>query len=166
MEEPTLENDMPNAQLDLVSATKDIVTAYVQHNNLNEDRVSAFIENVHASLSKISGGATAIAPDQEPSNQEPAVPIKKSITPDYLVCLEDGKRLKIMTRYLRTRYNMTPEDYRKKWGLPHDYPMTAPNYSKKRSDMAHGMGLGKMRKKRVSRSTKPSPAMERLSQEV
>ncbi len=93
------------------------------------------------------GGGTAEAPVEAP---KPAVPLKKSVTPDYIVCLEDGKKFKSLKRHLRTQYNMTPEQYREKWGLPVDYPMVAPNYAKARSELAKEMGLGQQRRKRRS----------------
>jgi predicted transcriptional regulator len=103
------------------------------------------IRDVHTSLSSVSkdGGQTQEKPT-------PAVPIKKSVTPDYLICLEDGKKLKMLKRHLKTVYNMTPDDYREKWGLPADYPMVAPNYAKRRSQLAKEIGLGTRSRKQQS----------------
>lgn len=127
---------------ELVSATKDIAAAYLGNNTVADDRIPGIIEAIHASLTKVSG-AVAAPTLQLVASQEPAVPVKRSITNDYLVCLEDGKRLKLLTRYLKTKHNMTPGEYRRKWSLPHDYPMTAPGYSKQRSKMALQSGLGR-----------------------
>jgi predicted transcriptional regulator len=125
-----------------IELTADIVSAFVSHNSLPLSDLPALIETVNAKLEAIAGGAVA-APVAEPLN--PPVSIKKSITPDYLICLEDGKRFKSLKRHLRTDFNMTPEAYRTKWGLPHDYPMVAPNYAKARSALAKTMGLGQNR---------------------
>ena len=122
----------------LLEMTADIVSAYVGNNNVQAVEVPGLISSIHAALSQVSGGAV----EPEPEPKEPAVPIRKSITPDYLICLEDGRKLKSLKRHLRTKYNMSPEEYRAKWGLPKDYPMVAPNYAKARSDLAKQMGLG------------------------
>ena len=108
--------------------------------------VAAVIGDVHAALSRIAHGNVE-APAEAP---KPAVPIRKSVTPDYIICLEDGKKFKSLKRHLRTQYNITPEQYREKWGLPPDYPMVAPNYAKARSQLAKDMGLGQQRRKRRS----------------
>ena len=130
-------------QRDLVGMASEIVSAYVSSNPVQAHELPALIRTIHSVLSEIAGvsetPAAAIA-------QEPAVPIKKSVTPDFIVCLEDGKKFKSLKRHLRTRYGMTPEEYRAKWGLPHDYPMVAPNYAKERSNLAKRMGLGLARK--------------------
>ncbi|MBK1697925.1 MucR family transcriptional regulator [Rhodovibrio salinarum] len=120
----------------MLDQTTDIVVAYLQHNSVSPDQLSQVIREVHGSLAQ-SGEATA-APQQEP-----AVPIKKSIQPDYLVCLEDGAKLKMLKRHLRAAHGMTPEDYRTKWGLSPDYPMVAPNYAEQRSEFAKDIGLGR-----------------------
>ncbi len=116
----------------------DIVSAYVSNNRLPTKQIPDVIHTVFDSLSDLesqhNGGA---------DNQKPAVPIRRSITPDYIVCLEDGKKLKMLKRHLRTVYNMSPEDYRAKWKLPSDYPMVAPNYAKRRSEFAKEIGLGR-----------------------
>lgn len=126
---------------DLVGMAVDIVSAYVSANTVAAQDIPALIRTVHAALKEVAGEAPAVAPN----NQEPAVPVKRSITPDYIVCLEDGKKFKSLKRHLRTRYSMTPDEYRAKWGLPHDYPMVAPNYAKERSNLAKRMGLGQSR---------------------
>lgn len=129
-------------QRDLVDKAAEIVSAYVSANEVQPQDIPGLIRMVHSALIEISN---APAPAREPF-QEPAVSIKKSVTPDYIVCLEDGKKFKSLKRHLRTRYGMTPEEYRTKWGLPHDYPMVAPNYAKERSNLAKRMGLGLARK--------------------
>lgn len=116
----------------------DIVSAYVSANTVAAQDLPALIRTVHAALREVAGSK----PGHAESSPEPAVSIKKSITPDYIICLEDGKKFKSLKRHLRTRYAMTPEQYRAKWGLPHDYPMVAPNYAKERSTLAKRMGLG------------------------
>jgi predicted transcriptional regulator len=122
----------------LVELTADIAAAYLSANTVPATDLAGLIQTIHQALSGVSSGAPAQA--AEPA--KPAVPVKKSITPDYLISLEDGKKYKSLKRHLRTKYNMTPEDYRTKWGLPKDYPMVAPNYAKARSEMARSMGLG------------------------
>lgn len=124
---------------ELVELTADIVAAYVTRNGLDPAEVPALIQQVHRTLSGLDS-EPAPAP-REP--QRPAVPVSRSIQPDYLVCLEDGKRLKMLKRYLRARYDLSPEEYRRKWGLPADYPMVAPNYAQRRSDFAKEIGLGR-----------------------
>ncbi|MBK1668658.1 transcriptional regulator [Rhodovibrio sodomensis] len=116
--------------------TTEIVVAYLRKNALSSEDLSRVIGEVHASLSQLG-----TAPAKPP--QQPAVPIKKSIQPDHLVCLEDGKKLKMLKRHLRTNHNMTPEEYRAKWGLSADYPMVAPNYAEQRSAFAKDIGLGR-----------------------
>ncbi|MEL6359620.1 MAG: MucR family transcriptional regulator [Pseudomonadota bacterium] len=118
--------------------TTQIVSAFVGNNKLDADDVPAFLQEVHDAIKALASGGTAHA-----GNQQPAVPVAKSVTPDYVICLEDGKKLKMLKRYLRTQYDMTPEDYRRKWNLPADYPMVAPNYAKRRSQFAKEIGLGR-----------------------
>ncbi|WP_296170834.1 MucR family transcriptional regulator [uncultured Brevundimonas sp.] len=125
-----------NAQL--LEMTADIVSAYVGNNNVQVTEVPGLISSIHAALSQISTGVVEV----EPEVKEPAVSVRKSITPDYLICLEDGRKFKSLKRHLRTKYNISPEEYRAKWNLPKDYPMVAPNYAKARSDLAKQMGLG------------------------
>ncbi len=129
-------------QRDLVRMAAEIAAAYVSANPVPAQELPALIRIVHTALLEVSG-VTAAAPESAP---EPAVSIKKSVTADYIICLEDGKKFKSLKRHLRTRYAMTPEEYRTKWGLPHDYPMVAPNYAKERSNLAKRMGLGQTRK--------------------
>ena len=128
-----------------VDLTAHIVSAYVSHNTTPASEIPALIGQIHAALVRISGGHA------EPTAAEaakPAVSVKKSVTPDYIVCLEDGKKFKSLKRHLRAQYNMTPEQYREKWGLAADYPMVAPNYAAARSRLAKQMGLGQQRRRR------------------
>lgn len=127
----------------LVDLTADIVSAYVSHNVVPTTELTKLIGDVHGALGGLSS-RTAEAPQEE---LKPAVPPKKSITPDYLICLEDGKRFKSLKRHLKTHYDLSPEQYRDKWGLPSDYPMVAPNYAAARSRLAKEMGLGQRRAK-------------------
>jgi predicted transcriptional regulator len=126
-------------QDDLVQLTADIVSAYVTNNTIEATQLSKLIEDVHMAL--VRAPAAATEPEQKPL--VPAVPIRKSITPDYIVSLEDGRKFKSLKRHLAGTYGMTPDEYRAKWGLPRDYPMVAPNYAKARSDLAKRMGLGR-----------------------
>ncbi len=123
---------------EVIEMTADIVSAYVGNNSVSAAELPSLIQSVHRALS----GITGVAEVPEAAPKEPAVPIRRSITPDYLVCLEDGRKFKSLKRHLRTKYNMSPEDYRAKWNLAKDYPMVAPNYAKARSDLAKQMGLG------------------------
>ena len=123
---------------EVIEMTADIVSAYVGNNSVSTADLPALIQSVHRALAGISGGPEVV----EPAPKEPAVPLKKSITPDFLICLEDGRKFKSLKRHLRTKYNMSPDEYRAKWSLPKDYPMVAPNYAKARSDLAKSMGLG------------------------
>jgi predicted transcriptional regulator len=127
---------------DLPGMVAAIVSAYVSANQVPPHELPGVIRTVHAALRDISAGAQI----SMETSQEPAVAVKKSITPDYIICLEDGKKFKSLKRHLRTRYSMTPDEYRAKWSLPHDYPMVAPNYAKERSNLAKRMGLGHARK--------------------
>jgi predicted transcriptional regulator len=126
---------------DVLQMTTQIVAAYVGQNSVGETQIPDVIKSVYASLSGLDGRTETTAK----AKQKPAVSIKKSITADYLICLEDGKRLKMLKRHLRTAYGLSPEDYRAKWGLVSDYPMVAPNYAKQRSAFAKKIGLGKRR---------------------
>ena len=123
---------------ELLEMTADIVSAYVGNNSVEAATLPQLIQNIHTALSQISSGPV----EPEPTPQEPAVPVRKSITPDYLICLEDGRKFKSLKRHLRTKYDMSPEEYRAKWGLPKDYPMVAPNYARARSELAKQLGLG------------------------
>jgi predicted transcriptional regulator len=136
------------ASASYIELAADIVSAYVSNNSVPSADLPSLISDVHLALVKVAGGA-AEAPVEAP---KPAVPIKKSITPDYIICLEDGKKFKSLKRHLRTQYGMTPEQYRERWGLPADYPMVAPNYAKARSQLAKEMGLGQQRRKRRARA--------------
>lgn len=122
---------------DLLSLTTDIVSAHVSNNTVAQGDIPGMIEQVFKTLTGLEGGA-AISHDRP----QPAVPIKKSVTPEYIVCLEDGKKLKMLKRHLKTAYNMSPEEYRERWGLPADYPMVAPKYAQQRSKLAKDIGLG------------------------
>jgi predicted transcriptional regulator len=123
---------------EIIEMTADIVSAYVGNNSVSANDLPSLIQSVHRALSGVTGGVEAV----EVTPKEPAVPVKRSITPDYLVCLEDGRKFKSLKRHLRTKYNLSPEEYRAKWSLAKDYPMVAPNYAKARSDLAKQMGLG------------------------
>lgn len=130
-----------------IELTANIVSAYVSNNTVPSAEIPSLIGQVYSALMRVSSGQGA-AP-AEPL--KPAVPVKRSITPEYIVCLEDGKRFKSLKRHLRTQYDMTPEQYRDKWGLPPDYPMVAPNYAAARSQLAKQMGLGQQRRRRRER---------------
>ena len=129
---------------DVLRMAADIVSAYVSQNQIPAANVAGIISTVYQSLSGLDGsnGQASAVP------QKPAVPIKRSVTPDFIVCLEDGKKLKMLKRHLRTTYAMTPEEYRAKWKLAPEYPMVAPNYAKQRSDFARKIGLGRKTTKR------------------
>ena len=122
---------------EILDLTTTIVSAHVSNNAVGVNDLPKLIRDVHETLSRVEQGQAA-----QVEKPTPAVPIKKSITPDYLICLEDGKKLKMLKRHLKTAYNMTPEEYREKWGLQADYPMVAPNYAKQRSRLAKEIGLG------------------------
>jgi predicted transcriptional regulator len=127
-----------------IDLTTTIVSAYVSNNPIPASDIPALIGQIHAALLRVSTGRAELP--LEPA--KPAVPVKKSMTADYLICLEDGKRFKSLKRHLRTQYGMTPEQYRDKWGLPPDYPMVAPNYAVARSQLAKKMGLGQQRRRK------------------
>jgi MucR family transcriptional regulator, transcriptional regulator of exopolysaccharide biosynthesis len=127
-----------------IELTASIVSAYVSNNPVAAQDLSTLINQVHAALTRVSSGQGEAA--SEPL--KPAVSVKKSITADFIVCLEDGKKFKSLKRHLRTQYNMTPDQYREKWSLPPDYPMVAPNYAIARSELAKQMGLGQQRRRR------------------
>ncbi|MEI8396373.1 MAG: MucR family transcriptional regulator [Rhodospirillaceae bacterium] len=126
---------------DPLALTARIVAAYVANNQLRTDDLSGLITSVHQSLTDL--GKPAASEAEAKTDLKPAVPIKKSINPDHIVCLEDGKKLKMLKRHLMSTYGMTPDQYRAKWGLPSDYPMVAPNYAKARSELALKLGLGR-----------------------
>ncbi|WP_417456101.1 MucR family transcriptional regulator [Kordiimonas sp.] len=127
---------------ELLALTVDIVASHVSNNAVAVDELPNLIQQVFGTLKGL--GSDGPAAEQLP---DPAVPIKKSITPDFLICLEDGKKLKMLKRHLKTRYDMTPDDYRERWSLPADYPMVAPNYAKQRRDLAKKIGLGRGKKR-------------------
>lgn len=135
------ENTSGGSYIELTAA---IVSAYVSNNSVQAGDLSSLISQVHSALTRVSGGH-ADAPNEP---LKPAVSVKKSITPDHIVCLEDGKKFKSLKRHLRTQYSMTPEQYRDKWSLAPDYPMVAPNYAAARSQLAKQMGLGQQRRRR------------------
>ena len=123
--------------IEILSFTTEIVSAYVSNNMVQPAEVQGLIDNVFKTLSTVGTEKADLA-----DRPQPAVPIKKSITDDYLICLEDGKKLKMLKRHLKTAYNMSPDEYRERWGLPADYPMVAPSYAEKRSRLAKDIGLG------------------------
>ena len=127
-----------------IELAADIVSAYVSNNSVSAGDLPGLISSVHNALLNVTSGKIEV-PDEP---LKPVIPIKKSITPDYIVCLEDGKKFKSLKRHLRTQYNLSPEDYREKWGLPADYPMVAPNYAAARSQLAKQMGLGQQRRRK------------------
>ena len=142
-------NETPQEVGETLHLTTDIVAAYVSNNSVNAEKIPALIQEVHDTVKALAAGAAANS-----GNQAPAVPIKKSVTPDHIICLEDGKKLKMLKRYIRTQYGLTPEEYRRKWGLPADYPMVAPNYAKRRSQFAKDIGLGKGAVRKVKAKAK------------
>lgn len=144
-------NDQPSKS-ELLELTTEIVAAHVGNNTVPPDAVAAMVADVFNTL---AAAGTVAEPAPEPAR--PAVPVKKSVFPDYIVCLEDGRKLKMLKRHLNTAYGMTPDEYRAKWGLPSDYPMVAPNYAKKRSTLAKKIGLGKI-PKTAARATERSGA--------
>ena len=129
------------AKHDLIGLTAEIVSAYVSNNTVVAADLPVLIGDIHQALSR----ATSNAAPMEREELRPAIAVKRSVTPDYIICLEDGKKFKSLKRHLRTHYNLSPEEYREKWGLPHDYPMVAPNYAAARSELAKKMGLGTRR---------------------
>jgi len=141
----TIENDMSET---LITLASDIVAAHVSNNSVAVDDLPSLITNVYGALAGL--GQAAVVEEARP---EPAVSIRASVKPDYIVCLEDGKKLKMLKRHLMTHYNMTPDEYRQRWNLPADYPMVAPNYAEKRRELAKKIGLG--RKPTVRRGRKP-----------
>jgi len=130
-----------SASPELVTITATIVAAYVSNNSISSTELPGLIAETHAALSRAAGRAVP----QEREEAKPKIAIKKSVMPDFLICLEDGKKFKSLKRHLRTHYNLSPEEYRDKWGLPPDYPMVAPNYASARSQLAKKMGLGTRR---------------------
>ncbi|HEX8902709.1 MucR family transcriptional regulator [Vitreimonas sp.] len=134
------ENDVAtNGRGDAMRMTTDIVASFVSNNKLSADELGDLIRTVHKTLASLSGTEAHVSAERP----KPAVPINKSIQHDHIVCLEDGKKLKMLKRYLRSTYNLSPDDYRRRWGLPADYPMVAPAYAARRSEFAKSIGLGK-----------------------
>ncbi len=129
-------------QNELLALTTEIVAAHVGNNSVAVADLPQLIQEVYRTLASVGTASAA------PERPQPAVPVKKSVTPDYIICLEDGKKLKMLKRHLKTAYNMTPEEYRDRWGLPADYPMVAPNYAQHRSSLAKKIGLGTKPRKR------------------
>ncbi len=136
-----------SSDANLIDLTADIVSAYVGNNTVASADLPGLINEVYGALQKTTAGLN----EPEPEPLKPAVPVKKSVTPDFIICLEDGKKFKSLKRHLRTHYNVTPEEYREKWGLDADYPMVAPNYAAARSELAKKMGLGQQRKQSNSK---------------
>ena len=134
--------ELDNSEDTLLTLTADIVAAHVSNNSVAVNDLPNLIQNVHGALSAIAGSSAAAEPKPEPK-----VSIRSSIKPDYIVCLEDGKKLKMLKRHLMTHYNMTPDQYRQKWGLSADYPMVAPNYAEQRRKLAKAIGLGTKRRR-------------------
>ena len=130
---------MESSEFDLTSLAADIVSAYVANNAVGSDKLPDLIGYVYGALSR----ASLQAVEPEKVELKPAIAVKKSVTPEYIICLEDGQKFKSLKRHLKTHYDMSPEDYREKWGLPRDYPMVAPSYAAARSDLARNMGLGR-----------------------
>ncbi len=131
---------MTNSKAELLEMTTEIVASFVANNPVPAGSLPDLIQTVHETVHDLASDAP-----KEPPRPDPAVPISKSITPDHIICLEDGRKLKMLKRYLRSRYNLTPEEYRARWNLPSDYPMVAPNYAKRRSAFAKEIGLGRKR---------------------
>lgn len=132
-----------NESLEVMAMVSDIVAAYVSNHSMEPSELPNFIQLVQRSLCNVNSKNSFVLA----SRSEPAVPINESIQPDYIVCLEDGKRMKMLKRHLKTSYNMTPDQYRERWGLPANYPMVAPNYAKRRQNIAKDIGLGLNRRK-------------------
>ncbi len=141
----------------ILGLTAQIVSAHVSNNVVSRDALPELIAQVYNTL--ISAGAEPV----EPEKLQPAVPVKKSVFPEYIICLEDGKKLKMLKRHLQTSYNMTPEQYRDKWSLPHDYPMVAPKYAEHRSELAKKIGLGR---KPLPVAAEPSPTPAKRSRKA
>jgi predicted transcriptional regulator len=136
---PTMTDTSAPKSDELLKLASDIIAAYVSNNPVPVSELPGMIKSVHSTLGGLGSGGSSDAL----TSQKPVVPIKRSVTPEYVICLEDGKKLKMLKRYLRSNYNLSPEQYRAKWGLPADYPMVAPNYSTQRSEFAKKIGLGR-----------------------
>ena len=153
---PQEENQQKNAET--LRMAVDIVSAYVGNNSVPANQVPEVLNSVYASLASIDSSANS----GENGALKPAVPVRRSITPDYIVCLEDGRKLKMLKRHLRAAYGLSPEEYRAKWNLPTDYPMVAPNYAKQRSNFAKQIGLGRKKGEKVEsrRNTDKAPQID------
>ena len=138
-------SDQDSSSVDYLGLTADVVAAFVGNNSVPATELPDLIAKVHGALLRLTTPTPVVVEEV----LKPAIPVKKSVTPEYIVCLEDGLKFKSLKRHLRTKYNMTPEEYRAKWGLPNDYPMVAPSYAEARSNLAKKMGLGQQRKKPV-----------------
>ena len=146
----TEENDQTVASNDLLRMSVEIVSAYVSNNSIAATQVPDVINTVYGALNSINGQTVF----ESSESQKPAVSVRRSINPDYIVCLEDGKKLKMLKRHLRAAYGMSPDEYRAKWGLPSDYPMVAPNYALQRSAFAKKIGLGRKKGEKMPRRKK------------
>src|SRR3954471_8905026 len=144
--------EQTQSPLNVVELAADIVSAYVSNNSVSSAELPGLIGEVHRALAKLQNGA----PEPVAPELKPAVPVKKSVMPDYIICLEDGRQFKSLKRHLRTAFDMTPAQYREKWNLPHDYPMVAPNYAAARSNLAKTMGLGQ--KRTIAKAKAAAPA--------
>ena len=138
----------------LVEMTTDIISAYLGQNKIAVADLPALIKSIHGALTDVATGAPEVAAEK----REPAVSIRRSITPDFLICLEDGRKFKSLKRHLRTKYDLSPEDYRARWGLPKDYPMVAPSYAAARSELAKKMGLGAGGRQPAAKPVAKAPA--------
>ncbi len=148
-----MDNLQADMQETLITLTSDIVAAHVSNNSVSVDDVPTLISNIYSALA----GLGQVAPVVE-AKPEPAVSIRASVKPDHIVCLEDGKKLKMLKRHLMTHYNMTPDQYRTRWNLPADYPMVAPNYTEKRRELAKKIGLGRKPGTKVVKAAAPAKA--------
>ena len=138
MSENNLKMPRKEKNVDLLELTAKVVANHLSNNTVDVKDIPGLIRQVYKTMEQLNGSNASLTP-----SVQPAVPIKDSIKPDYIVCLEDGKRLKMLKRYLRTKYQLSPEDYKKRWGLPPDYPLVAPNYALKRQELAKSIGLGR-----------------------
>ena len=143
VEDQSVNTGMSEHSADLRELTAEVVSAYVSNNSVPMSELPSLISQVHSALGSTQGEAAAAQPAERP---KPAVPVKKSVTEDYIICLEDGKQFKSLKRHLSSKYDMTPEEYRQRWNLPPDYPMVAPAYAAARSKLAREMGLGRKAK--------------------
>lgn len=148
-------NGDPNRRSELLTMTAEVVSAYASNNLLAPAQLSEVISTVFTTFAGLERGGGV----EKPEALKPAVPVRKSVTPDYIVCLEDGKKLKMLKRHLRSTYNMTPDEYRAKWGLPPDYPMVAPKYAEQRSAFAKKIGLGRKSGQKVVRRGRKQKAI-------